>query len=149
LPKNRSAFLSYVLVMLTGGIFAFVWAGLMMRDINRLAGRKRIPVVAISTVMAVSFVATLAALAWDDWMDLPPSLAFWVEWFGFISSFVAFGSFALGIVLVYREILGLNGRPFGIGAASLAGLGTLLGYLFLPYAQLQLNRLENRLTASN
>ena len=147
MTKNRSAFLSYVLVALTGGIFAFVWAHLMMRDLNRLTDRKRIPAFAISMIVAVSYIAAVAAIAWDAQVDLPPNLSILVEWVGFVASLAAFGAFAVSIALIYREILTLSGKPFGAGPAILAGVGSLLGYIFLPYAQVLLNRLENRLAA--
>ena len=88
----------------------------MMRDINRLTGDKKIPAAPISIAMAFGYIGTAVCLLLDN-QALPSDSLFWIEAVGDVLRLVAFSSFALSIVLVYREMLRLNGRPSGFGRA--------------------------------
>ncbi len=99
MPKNRSILLGYLLVALTGGIFGFIWACLMMRDVNRLKGDRRIPSESISILMGVGYIGTAICLVLDSQVILPSDLEPLVVAIGNVLLIVTFGSFALSIGL--------------------------------------------------
>ena len=146
MPKRRSIFLGYLLTTLTGEIFGFIWAQLMMSDINRMTGRKTIPAASISISMTLGYVGSAVCIALDDLESLTWSSLVWIEVVGNVLLLVTFSSYVLSVVLVYRNILVLSGKPYKAWSGIFAAIGSLLGFLFLPYAQHLLNRMNNKLT---
>jgi len=54
--RRRSPWLLYVAVLVSGGLFAFLWLIIFMRDVNRLERRPVFPVAAMTVIFLLSLL---------------------------------------------------------------------------------------------
>jgi len=116
----------------------------MMRDTNKIAGLKSIPIITLSFAMTLGYIGTALCLILDNFVQLPMDSLTWIELVGNLLLWVTFGSLALSMALIYRDLRRLKGQLFGFWSGLFAVLGILLGFIFLPYAQYLLNQIVTK-----
>jgi len=124
----------YILTLLSGGLFMYVWLHLLMTQVNELEQRAVFPARAISAAMAIGLTAYLGNIA----MILTPH--------GYFAPLTGLGSplglapFVL-IVLVDRHVRQASGQALSFSTAVATFLLTLDYLISYPLVQQRLNDL--------
>jgi hypothetical protein len=142
--KSRSEWLCYVLLLFTNGLFAFIWIFLLMRDVNRLAGRRVFPAGGLLIVLAAGFLIYLAVLIFPRTLATELALPQGYSFAAVFSLAVSFLVFLMTVlILIYRRSKLALGQPFGaIDVLKTIGLSVVMFLSFIMVQQ-QVNRWQH------
>ena len=146
-PRHtHSAFLYYMALIISSGLFSFAWLISLMRDVNAICGKQQFNItrnaITIWTLLIVQVVSIFYLIIHLG--DPTPSGQ---EFHLFISSFTIITNLSLVfyiivvIVRIYRDVLMASGTPSHTKDILKIILLTFLMYLSLPYLQNKVNLL--------
>ena len=148
--RPRSPWWPYVGLILSGGVFGFVWVFLMMRDVNRLERRPVVPLKRLATALGIGLllysvllVAPEAMVAIFSSGRTTPIVAAIV----LATTLVVLLIIMLTIVDRYAQV-GLGRRYGAIDALAIIGLVFANGVAFIAVQQRLNSLIEKRSQAS-
>lgn len=151
-PKTRSPFLYYAIVLLTGGMFSYGWILLLARDVNTVSSRTIFNTKALWLLIGLLFIVFVGSVAMllvrlvtitdhqqTEGMEFVPIIAT-------VTSILLLAAMFVLAVAIHRFTLLREGKKFTVGElVKIIGL-TLLMNLSLPYLQTELNKLQLNLS---
>ncbi|MBC2595284.1 hypothetical protein H5P28_13530 [Ruficoccus amylovorans] len=149
IPRRPPA-LHWLFVPATFTCYGYVWAFLIMRDVNRLGGERPIPVRGLIALFCPLYLLYLGALGlgifWvrqstESRIDLLPG---WLLPTGLVLGLLSLATVCYGLVRAARQLhaLGLKSAP----GATLTVTTTILYMLSLPLLQDRLNKISKSLS---
>ena len=112
MAKNKSAALFYFLTIASGGIFAFFWLYLLMRDVDAILRLRRLRTVIIPMALGASYIGMAVFFVLGN--NSTATQAISLDDVGGILGVLTLLLLLVGVVVTYKDILFLQSKAFGI-----------------------------------
>jgi hypothetical protein len=131
----------YIVTLLSGGAFAYIWAVLLMQDINAVSNRRIFPVRILTSVLVVGFLTLQTAIVFMIAVG-PPALGFpeWLMAAVFVVAIPLATAPFVFITCIWRHLYNISGIEFSIKDAAITTLLTVPFWSFMT-AQRRINLL--------
>ena len=144
---TRSPFLYYAIVLLSGGIFSYLWILLIARDVNRISLRGTFNLKVLSALVGLLFMIVAGSVAMLlthlTASDHQTEVMTYVARAGTVASILLFVTICVLAIGIHRFLLLKEGKKFDVAAITKITFLTLLMYLSLPYLQARINMAAN------
>ena len=144
---QRSPFGYYTLLVLSGGLFAYIWTILLARDINKNIGREVINTRIVGIIMGgllFVFGATVAAILvqFARHQNMQIGDMSYLTATATSSAILLFVSIIVYCCLIYRSILNIEGMHFTMRSIIEIIVMTVVLYISFPFLQARINDLR-------